>query len=95
MADGGWMLAHEKIVLEPRWLAMVRHLEKFPVTVQIARIDGKRWAYVSGANTATAAEVTRPHRLQLDEHTGLILRGRGALTAAQQKEIEQFIAAAR
>ena len=43
----------------------------YPVTAQLARIDGKRWAYVPGARSATAAEITIPHRIQLDEHTGL------------------------
>ena len=89
------MMADEKIVLDPRWLAMVRRLEKFPVTVQVVRIDGKRWAHIPGAGTATAETIVLPHRIQLDEHTGLILRGWSALSAAQQKEIEQFIATAR
>ncbi|MCX7009185.1 MAG: hypothetical protein NTY53_18390 [Kiritimatiellaeota bacterium] len=70
------------------WQELVRQLEKFPVTTQLVRIDGKRWAHVAGANTATAEEIALPQRIQLDAHTGLILRGWGAL-------IEALITAAR
>lgn len=80
--------------MEPRWQSLAKQLAAYPVRVQFARIDGQRWAHLPGATTATAEEVALPHRLQLDAHTGLILRGWGALTAAQQTEIEQFIAAA-
>jgi len=66
----------------------------YPVTAQLARIDGKRWAYVPSARSATAAEITIPHHIQLDEHTGLILRRWTMLTTAQQNEIERRIAAA-
>jgi hypothetical protein len=76
------------------WNALLRRLETFPVTVQLVRIDGRRWAHVPGAATATAEEIALPNRIQLDEHTGLIVRGWGALTAAQRTEIEQLIAAA-
>ena len=67
----------------------------YPVTVQLARIDGKRWAHIAGASTTSAEEISLPHRLQLDEHTGLILRGWSALTAAQRAEIEALVGAAR
>lgn len=77
---------------EKSWQALLRQLEKFPVTVQLARIDGKRWAHIAGASTNSAEEISLPHRLQLDAHTGLILRGWGALTAGQRGEIELLLA---
>jgi hypothetical protein len=81
--------------MEPRWQLLVQRLEAYPVRVQLARIDGQRWAHVPGANTAVAEELVIPHRIQLDDHTGLILRGWDALTVAQQTELEQLIATAR
>ena len=79
--------------MDERWKDLLLRLEQFPVIVQHVRVDGQRWAFVPVA--ATAEEVALPHRIQLDEHTGLILRGWGALTVAQRQEIEQLIAAAR
>lgn len=70
-------------------------LGAYPVSVQLARIDGKRWAHVAGATSAMAEELTIPHRIQLDDHTGLILRGWDTLTAVQRAEIEALITAAR
>ncbi len=81
--------------MNPRWDTLLQQLRDYPVTAQLVRIDGQRWAHVPGAKTTTAEEIALPHRLQLDEHTGLILRGWGALTAAQRAELEQLIAAAR
>jgi len=81
--------------MEPRWQLLVWRLEAYPVRVQLARIDGKRWAHIVGENTATAEEIAIPHRIQLDDHTGLILRGWDALTFAQRAEIEALVVAAR
>ena len=74
---------------------LLTRLSVYPISTQLVRIDGQRWAFVPGAATALAEEIALPHRIRLDEHTGLILRGWGALTVVQQQEIGQLIAAAR
>ena len=75
------------------WKDLLRHLESYPITVQRVRIDGRRWAHVLGASTTSAEEIALPHRIQLDEHSGLIVRGWDGLNAAQQAEIMMLIAA--
>jgi hypothetical protein len=74
---------------------LLAQLGAYPVSVQLARIDGKRWAHIAGASTAMAEEITIPHRIQIDEHTGLILRGWDALPSSQWAEIEALVAAVR
>ena len=76
------------------WGALLCRLEQYPVTAQLVRIDGQRWAHIAGASTATADQIALPYRIQLDAHTGLILRGWAGLNAAQQAELGALLAAA-
>ena len=61
---------------------LLARISVYPVTEQLARINGKRWAYIAGVSTATAEEIALPHCIQLDEHTGMIVRGWSMLTTA-------------
>ena len=72
---------------------LLTRLSVYPISVQVVRIDGRRWAHVAGGDTVRAEEIALPHRVQLDEHTGLILRGWNGLNAVQQTEIADLIAA--